>query len=156
MSNLNQKTKKTTPSIPQSTSSHSSHKPWLGQAQQWPQQEPQALSSSQSAWVDKAQEKEPAKEAVEEAVEEAVKEAVEEVEEVVEEVAILKELTIPKNEKNYLHPLTEEAQKRLLTSPFKWPPIYNSTNKSTPLKKINGISLSADSKEEQQGPGQPL
>ena len=89
-------------------------------------------------------------------VEEAVEEVVEGAAEEVAEEAILEELTIPKNEENYLHPLIEEAQKRLLTSPFKWPPIYDSTDKSTPLRRINGISSLADSKEEQQSPGQPL
>ena len=92
---------------------------------------------------------------VAEAVEGAVEEEVE-----AEEVAIQEEPTILetpwKNEENYLHLSTEEALKRLRTSLSKWPPTYDSTDKSTPLKRINGTSLSADFKEEQQDPGQPL
>ena len=89
-----------------------------------------------------------------------VEEEVVEEEVVTEKVAIQEKPTIlktsRKNEESYLHLLTEEAQKRLLTSLFKWLPTYDSTDKSTPLKKINGTSSSADSKEKQQDPGQLL
>ena len=97
-------------------------------------------------------------EMVEEVVAEEMAEGVEEV--VAEKVAIQEEPTTletpQKNKESYLHLLTEEAQKRLLTSLSKWLPTYDSTDKSNPLKRINGISLSADFKEEQQDPGQLL
>ena len=98
-------------------------------------------------------------EVVEEAVEEAVEEEVEEEVEV-EEAAIQEELTIletlRKNKESYLQLSIKEAQKRPLTSLSKWPPTYDSTDKSTPLKKINGTSLSADFKKKQQDPEQSL
>ena len=150
---LNQKTQKTTPSLPQSPSSHSSHKSWLGQAQQQLPQEPQAPFSHQLVLADKTQKKELAKEIV-------VKVVVEAMMVVAEEAAIQEEPTIletpRKNKESYPHLLMEEAQKRPLTSLFKWLPTYNSTDKSTSLKRIDGTSSSANFKEEQQDPGQLL
>ena len=83
---LNWKTQKIISSLSQSSSSHSSHKPWLEQAQQWPLQEPQAPFSLQSVLADKTQEKKLAKKVVVEA--EMVEEEVVEEEVVTEKVAI--------------------------------------------------------------------